>query len=519
MEDIAIYFEKLNLGYERYVFKPVSIIRGEYIKKTNQFVTDYGVLCENIRSASYDDYEDFFNCQTTMKELKEKFGSENTDEVLLSEYFELCLDYCYIGYYSIEQGRLNCAVIPYEMIENIFNQDIVAVQGGHVVFNDGFVFDIDTLKDLRDSKSLKEVRNKLDQIINMENSVFDQIPNKQMDEHGVSLKQEESKKITLKELRKDVLTKIKGQDSAVYDITRSIMINQTSSDPRNKSHILVTGPTGTGKTEIIKIICENLNLPLFEADATAYTKEGYVGKSVYSMLSSLIDAADGDIEKAQNGILIIDEIDKKLSSRDDVSGIDVLYSLLKIMDRGVIEVDRGGRTGLTDNVVFDTSNLTIIFMGAFENLYQKKLKQNKSVIGFNSINNPVPQNEIVVTKEDLIKEGIPSEFLGRIGDVTSTNFFKVEDLIDILTNSKISALLIQQKYFKEAFNVDLKYTSDYTYEIANKAIKAKTNARELRSLVKNSLKFATDELLSGEKIKVLKLTKETAADNKKYYVE
>lgn len=515
MEDIAIYFEKINLGYDRYVFKPVNIIRGVYLERTNQFVTDYGVPCQNISCSEYYDYEDFFHCQTTIKELKEKFGSENTIESLLSEYFELCSDYCYIGYYSIKQGRLNCAVIPYDMIENIFDRDIVAVNGGQIEFVEGF---IDTLKDLRDSKSLKEVRSKLDQIINMDDPKFDKLSKNYLD-NEVSLKKEESKGLTLKELRKDVLSKIKGQDNAVYDITRSIMINQTSSDPRNKSHILVTGPTGTGKTEIIKIICENLNLPLFEADATAYTKEGYVGKSVYSMLSSLIDMADGDIEKAQNGILIIDEIDKKLSSRDDVSGVDVLYSLLKIMDRGVIEVDRGGRTGLTDKVMFDTSNLTIIFIGAFENLYQKKLKQNKHVIGFNSIDTQVPQNEIVVTKEDLIKEGVPSEFLGRIGDVTSTNFFKVEDLVNILTNSKISALLIQQKYFKEKFNVDLKYTSDYTYEIANKAIKTKTNARELKSLVKDSLKIATDELLSGEKIKVLKLTKETAIDNKKFYVE
>lgn len=316
--------------------------------------------------------------------------------------------------------------------------------------------------------------------------------------------------MTLKKLRREVLSKIVGQDDAVNDITRGIMINQTSTNPNNKSHMLVTGPTGTGKTEIVKIVCESLNLPFFEADATAYTKEGYVGKSVYSMLEGLIQAADGDIEAAQNGILVIDEIDKKVYGRaaDDVGGKDVLYSLLKIMDRGNIELN---------NKFFDTSNLTIICMGAFEEFYQKKLKANNK-IGFSDP--PKDQREnIILSKGDLVKEGVPAEFLGRIGDVTSTIPFDEKTLIYLLYKSKLSALKLQKEYFKEAFDVDLISTYGYAKEIAKRALKSKTNARELKPLIRSSLKYATDEFLSGKRAKVLKINKETALDSKKYYIE
>ena len=116
---------------------------------------------------------------------------------------------------------------------------------------------------------------------------------------------------------------------------------------------------------MINLIAKELGVPCFKADATAYTKEGYVGKSVYSMLEGLIQAANGDLVKAQNGILVIDEIDKKADK--DVAGVDVLYSLLKLMDRDVVEVELSP----IKSIMFDTSNLTIICMGAFTEIYDK----------------------------------------------------------------------------------------------------------------------------------------------------
>ena len=181
------------------------------------------------------------------------------------------------------------------------------------------------------------------------------------------------------------------------------------------------------------------------------------------------------------------------------------------MDRGKIE--------FKDNEYFDTSNLTIILMGAFENSYHSKLKENNNTIGFNDSKSILNQRDIVLTKDDIIKSGMPSEFLGRIGNITSTTAFSESDLVNILNNSDISALKLQKEYFKEAFGVKLTNTRDYVEEIAKKAIKAKTNARELRPLINESLKFATDEFLMGRKAKTLKLTKETVLDPKKYYIK
>ena len=146
----------------------------------------------------------------------------------------------------------------------------------------------------------------------------------------MKVQKEESKKFDLAKFRKNVLSYIVGQDEAVYDVTRTLAINYTSVNPRNKSHILIMGPSGTGKTEMINVMAKELDIPIFKADATAYTKAGYVGKDVPSMLTGLVEAAGGDLKRAQEGILIIDEIDKKSSSsKDDVSGKAVLHSMLK----------------------------------------------------------------------------------------------------------------------------------------------------------------------------------------------
>lgn len=513
MNDIAIYFERYNLGNDKFIFKPVSLIMGKYDVEDKTFLTNYGIICNYIEEDNFDS-DDYFGCETTIEKLRDHFGENKSEEELLNEYFNLCLDYYYIGYYDIECGSIKIKEVSYDDLYNTSKVESNVLDSYENKVTTKFTFSLEGIKDLRNSKDITEVRGKLDNIIN----VYNQIMEGAGEDNSLSEVTPSKQLISLKDLRARILSRIVAQDKAVNDITREVMINQTSSNPRNKSHILIIGPTGTGKTEILRSISEILGLPYFEADATSYTKSGYEGKSVYSMLIGLIDAADGDVEKAQNGILVIDEIDKKLSKDDDVSGIPVLQSLYKIMDRGMIELDVGGVDD-GDVILFDTSNLTIILSGAFENLYQRKLNEGKNTIGFNTNNIVVPKKEIILTKDDLYKGGVPPEFLGRIGDITSTNFFNVEDLVNLLTKSVISPLLIQKEYFKEVFDIELEYTSDYITEIATEAIKTKTNARELKPLVRKSLKFATDDFLEGRKGKVLKLTKETALDPRKYYVE
>ena len=222
--------------------------------------------------------------------------------------------------------------------------------------------------------------------------------------------------------------------------------------------------------------------------------------------------------KAQNGILIIDEIDKKLTSSEDwVGGVDVLNSFLKIMDRDIVEVDMTNRS----KIMFDTSKLTIIFMGAFAKLYEEKeqSKIDKKTIGFNcATTEEKPKEKICLTNEDLIKAGMPPEFLGRIPIITNTEELSLEDLVEILYKSKGGAI-DEEIEFCKGLGIELKFTNPYMRSIAIKAKEAKTGARILRKLVRESLSDAYDEILSGKKVKVLKLTKETVHDSKKYYTE
>lgn len=273
------------------------------------------------------------------------------------------------------------------------------------------------------------------------------------------------------------------------------------------------GPSGTGKTEIMKNIVQYLNIPFFQADATAYTKAGYVGKDVNSILLGLLRAANNDLELAQKGLIIIDEIDKKaLNANDDVSGKAVLHSLLKILDREVIEVD----TDYHNSVLFDTSNLTVALVGSFQELYEAKTKFKNKPIGFTSTldtNKP----KFTLTDEELIKYLGP-ELFGRIGMKTSTNHLSLKDCIDILTKSDIGQISIAKSDF-ESRGIKFSCTHDYLVEIAKQGYSQETGARNLNKVARENLRYAYDEIFTRKKVKQLKFTKATAHDPKKFYVE
>lgn len=506
--DIAIQFEKINLGDDRYLFKPLNTIRGTYDKKDNCFVSESGVFCYPI-DGNEPDGDNYFFAPTTIDELKEKYG-DSSDYALLENYLSIAMDNCYIGSYDYNDEIIKVIQIPFDSIEDQLNAPIEKQEDSQEEHKVKFTIGAEDIKKIRDLKTLKEIRSHLDHMLNISKN----FEKEQSSTPKLKLNKKGSDKFNLKKLRKIVSSSIIGEDTAVNDITRAIIVNYKSKNPRHKSHIMVAGPTGTGKTEIVNIISKYLDVPFFPADATAYTKEGYVGKSVYSMLLGLIEAADGDIEKAQNGILIIDEIDKKFidDGKSDASGQAVLHSLLKIMDRGIVEVDVNNH----ESVNFDTSNLTVICMGAFTDLFEKKKKEaNKTSIGF--VKKESSNQEIVITKEDIREYGNASEFMGRIGITTYTNELSIDNSIKLLKKSIISPLIEEKEFFKD-LGVKITFTSAYIKEIAHMNYGKNEGARGLRNLVRESLEYAYDEVLLNPKIKKLKITKETAQDHKKYYV-
>ena len=281
-----------------------------------------------------------------------------------------------------------------------------------------------------------------------------------------------------------------------------------------KSNILLIGPTGCGKTLLAQTLARFLDVPFTLADATTLTEAGYVGEDVENIILSLVQNADYDIEKAQQGIIYIDEIDKISQRGDnpsitrDVSGEGVQQALLKIIEGTTASIPpKGGRKHpQQDFVKIDTSNILFICGGTFtglEKVIQKRLT-NKS-IGFDAklINNKKKNiGELLkrLNPEDLIKFGLIPEFLGRLPIVTTLNELNESSLIKILTQPK-NALIKQYKRLFEFEKINLEFTDEALTAIAKKGVKRKAGARGLRAIMEKAMLDIMYEIPSKENVK------------------
>lgn len=266
-----------------------------------------------------------------------------------------------------------------------------------------------------------------------------------------------------------------------------------------KSNILMIGPTGSGKTLLAQTLAKILNVPFAIADATALTEAGYVGEDVENILLKLLQAADYDIEKAQKGIIYVDEIDK-ISRRSenpsitrDVSGEGVQQALLKIIEGTVANVPpQGGRKHPHQEFIqFNTKDVLFICGGAFDGLdkiIQRRI--GEKVIGFNSEFKVSQADERDILKkvqaEDLLKFGLIPEFIGRLPAVVTLDMLTEDDLVAILTEPK-NALVKQYKKLFQYDGVELEIQEDAVRAIAKKAIELKTGARGLRSIMEKMM--------------------------------
>ena len=289
-----------------------------------------------------------------------------------------------------------------------------------------------------------------------------------------------------------------------------------------KSNIMLLGPTGSGKTLLAQTLARILEVPFAIADATALTEAGYVGEDVENILLKLINAADGDIERAQVGIIYVDEIDKiarkaeNLSITRDVSGEGVQQALLKILEGTVASVPpTGGRKHPQQELLqIDTTNILFICGGAFVGLDKIIADRvgNKGV-GFNSeIAGPtsVDENDLLrqVLPQDLNAFGMIPEFVGRTPVVTQTQALDEDDLVSILTEPK-NAVVRQYRKMFQLEDVELEFEDAALHEIARMALARKTGARGLRSIMEDTLKNLMFEVPSDYTIEKITVTKDS----------
>lgn len=381
-----------------------------------------------------------------------------------------------------------------ENIKSVWNDNIIAIKNGEDVPNIGTM----TIHQMLYDTGVDEAKAWYS---NPENR---KIIDSQQEEKIIDVELEDEiieKTYSISDIIEDISDKIVGQEEAIKTIVTNIYYNQVLIDElitddgeidlaeldSRKVSILLDGSTGTGKTAILKEIADRLGVPIEIVSANSFSETGYVGPTITDILSNLLIQTDGEIELAERGIIVLDEVDK-IAGNADFIGRDmkqgVQEELLNFISGGTYDIEDPEDMMGMGTIPFDTSCLTFIMMGAFTGIRDKKLKElNKKPIGFSDESNKSKELTYEVTPQDYIDYGLMREFFGRIKVITNTKTYTKEDLKTILTTSKISPLINFKKTAQMQGYENVEYTDKFIDLLADKAYKMGTGARALQTIM------------------------------------
>ena len=328
------------------------------------------------------------------------------------------------------------------------------------------------------------------------------------------------------EIKQFLDTNVIGQDTAKEQMAVSVFLHYKRLQHPNileKSNMCMIGPTGSGKTLLAKTIAKYLDVPFYIADATTLTESGYVGDDVETVIASLVEHADGDVAKAEKGIVFLDEIDKiarkseNVSITRDVSGEGVQQALLKIVEGTKLKVQmkRNRKHPQGESIEVNTNNILFICSGAFVGLDQ--IKKTESGLGFIS-ENQTKKNKHKTSEDHLIKYGLIPEFVGRIGNIVELQKLTTEELGKIMTHSKISPFLQYQNILKTE-DITLEITQKAVNTIAEKCFDSDIGARGIKNYFDEILRQTIYDIvqLKAKRLKTVHIDKQSVETNTPNY--
>lgn len=548
----TILMEKINMDNGIFVYRPVNAIRGDYRAEENTFYDEYGNFYYNISDAlmmGYDSEEIHgFTMHYTDNDLKNHFPADTVNESIgfLLDHMK---EYIWIGIPDMSETKIVTTQVAVDSFFQMINQQESAEQK---ITEDDVVFSVslseEEMNDLLKLKSLKEVKEALskynERYINGKQQVIEQMsfidddqdletePAKETKKNKPVKKEKKQepiyKQINVEELYNYITERVIGQDDAVREIITSFLMNRITidmnfADEDELTRMLLTGPTGCGKTMILDTMLEylskvhNLKYPIAKIPTSQLTAAGYVGMNLEDILETLLynvkgefyDTADKIRYAERNGIVFLDEIDKKGSNDNgDVSGRGVLNALLEFMTGADYQVGKGAYVHK-----FNTKYLTIIASGAFANVYDNK---SSRAIGFGADLNLKKKK---IAPEDFVEKGLmPSEFMGRFHKIIPLDPLSKNTLERIIIQSKKSTLLAARKRL-EILEVDLAWDESYIKKVAEEAYKMKMGGRALKSIVEGSLSEITWEALKQQKPLTVNINDETVMNPSKIIVK